>query len=84
MKTYKLTRALMMLDATHSALLESEAKPVPRLIPYLTALVRALHFINDNFELTDVVSDYLEDHENYYTLLEFVESLMSELSEEVL
>ena len=84
MTRHELTTALMMLDATHSALLDSEDAPVPRLHPYLTALVRASHSCDFAHDLADAVNDYRADNDTFHTLLKIVEDAMSDLAEEVL
>lgn len=85
MMNHELTAAFMMLDATHSALLESEDAPAPRLNPYLTALVRAMYFHDLCHDLADAVNNYRADaDDHYHRLLDLVELLLADLEPEVL
>lgn len=81
---YELVTVFMMLDATHSALLESEAAPVPRLNYYLTALVQATYSCDFAYDLETAVAAYRADTDTFHTLLELVEGALCNLSEEVL
>ena len=75
---------LMMLDATHLAMIESEATEQPRLRPYINHLHRFLadHDLADDanvVELMTAIDNYLDDDDAFHTLLDRLETLMADL-----